>query len=445
MASHRHDRAASTLRREISRILAQEIADPDLSALYVSSVSLAPDKRSAKVLIAPPEATDGAEPDPALLRALDRATPAIRTALGRSLRMRRVPELRFAFDLSERHAERIDSLLERIKKRSKKGVAALLCAFALPFAHPVRASADLQRLESSAQIMGSEFRIACYAPSKKQAAGAITAAFDEVRRVDAFLSHYKPGSELSRVNREAANGAVAISAEFAELLARCQRYTTDSHGAFDIAVGALVDAWGFYKGQGSKPSWFKLWRGRRNSGTQHVGLDLAGRTVRFRRQGLQLDPGGIGKGYAVDQAVSVLRDYGIERALVSSGTSSVFALGSPPEAPQGWPLDLRSPSALEAVAETLVLRDEAVSTSGSYEKFFEDGGKRYGHILDPRTGRPAEGMDSVSVVAARTLDTEAWSTALFVNGADWLRSNPLPDLRVFLCEAESRCRWLTAE
>ena len=216
MASHRHDRAASTLRREISRILAQEIADPDLSALYVSSVSLAPDKRSAKVLIAPPEASDGGEPDPALLRALERATPAIRTALGKSLRMRRVPELRFAFDLSERHAQRIDSLLERIKKRSMKGLTVLLCAFAVPFAHPVRASADLERMESSARIMGSEFRIACYAPSKQRAAGAITAAFDEVRRVDGFLSHYKPDSELSRVNRDAANRTVPISAEFAE-------------------------------------------------------------------------------------------------------------------------------------------------------------------------------------------------------------------------------------
>lgn len=445
MASHRHDRAASTLRREISRILAQEIADPDLSALYVSSVSLAPDKRSAKVLIAPPEASDGGEPDPALLRALERATPAIRTALGKSLRMRRVPELRFAFDLSERHAQRIDSLLERIKKRSMKGLTVLLCAFAVPFAHPVRASAELERMESSAQIMGSEFRIACYAPSKKRAAGAITAAFDEVRRVDGFLSHYKPDSELSRVNRDAANRAVPISAEFAELLARCQRYTAASDGAFDIAVGALVDAWGFYTGQGTKPSWFALWRGRRNSGSQHVALDPAGPAVRFRREGLRLDPGGFGKGYAVDRAVSVLREYGIERALVSSGTSSVFALGSPPEASLGWPLDLRSPSASQAVAETLVLRDEAVSTSGSYEKFFEHGGKRYGHILDPRTGLPSEGIDSVSVVAARTLDTEAWATALFVNGADWFRANPLPGLRVFLCEAESRCRWLTGE
>ena len=445
MASHRHDRAASTLRREISRILAQEIADPDLSSLYVSSVSLAPDKRSAKVLVAPPESTDAAEPDPALLRALERATPAIRTALGRSLRMRRVPELRFAFDLSERHAQRIDSLLERIKKRSGKALAVLLCAFAMSSAQPVRASGDLQRMESSAHIMGSEFRIACYAPSKQQAAGAITAAFDEVRRVDAFLSHYKPDSELSRVNRDAAHEAVAISAEFAELLASCQRYTADSHGAFDIAVGALVDAWGFYKGQGRKPSRFELWWGRRNSGSRHVGLDLAGNSVRFRRRGVRLDPGAIGKGYAVDRAVSVLRDYGIERALVSSGTSSVFALGSPPAAPRGWPLDLRSPTAPEAVAETLVLRDEAVSTSGSYEKFFEDGGKRYSHILDPRTGRPAEGIDSVSVVAARTLDTEAWSTALFVNGADWIRANPLPGLRVFLCEAERRCRWMADE
>lgn len=445
MASHRHDRAASTLRREISRILAQEIADPNVSGVFISTVSLAPDKRSAKVFVAPPEGGTDLEPDPAPLRALERATPAIRSALGRSLRMRRVPELRFAFDLSDRHAQRIDSLLERVKKRSRKGLAVLLFAFAVPLGDSVRASAGLERMESSVQVMGSEFRIACYATTKKRAAGAITAAFDEVRRVDEFLSHYKPNSELSQVNRDAANRSVAVSAELAKLLAQCQRYTADSRGAFDIAVGALVDAWGFYEGQGSRPSWIALWRGRRNSGSRHLELDLAGRTVRFRRQGLRLDPGGIGKGYAVDRAVRVLREYGIERALVSAGTSSVFALGSPPATPRGWPVDLRSPTDPEAVEATVVLRDESISTSGSYEKYFEDRGKRYSHILDPRTGLPAEGVESVSVVSARTLDTEAWSTALFVNGADWIRANPLPGLRVFLCEAESPCRWLTGE
>ena len=167
--------------------------------------------------------------------------------------------------------------------------------------------------------------------------------------------------------------------------------------------------------------------------------------MRFLRSGLQLDPGGIGKGYAVDQAVAVLREYGIERALVSSGTSSIYALGTPPGDAGGWRLAIRAPSE-EAVKDTLVrLRDEALSTSGSYEKFFEEDGKRYGHILDPRTGEPATGIAAVSVIAPLTIDTEAWSTALFVNGAEWARNHPIPDGRVFLCEEDGPCNWLAGE
>ena len=203
MPSHQHDRAASTLLREISRIVSRDVRDPDVATVRVSQVSLSPDKRSARVLVAPWDPVVGEEPDPAALRALVRATPFIRKMLARNLRMRYVPELRFDYDLGEQHRKRIDQLLERIQKRARKGMAVLFAAVALQFG-TAWAVPQLERLESSAVLMGSEFRIACYAPTRRAAAGAITAAFDEVRRVDAFLSHYKPDSELSRINREAA-------------------------------------------------------------------------------------------------------------------------------------------------------------------------------------------------------------------------------------------------
>ena len=394
--------------------------------------------------MAPWDPDGGADFGDEPLQALERAAGFIRKALAQRLRMRRVPDLHFEYDRGEQHARRIDTLLDRIRKRSGKGLGALLALATLQSVDAL-AAPPLERLESSAGIMGSEFRIACYAPSRKLAAGAVTAAFDEVRRVDAFLSHYKPESELSRINREAARRPVSVSREMADLLADCLRYSSASEGAFDITVGALVGAWGFNGGKGSMPSLWTLWRARRNTGFQYLQVNQPDRTVRFLRSGLRLDPGGIGKGYAVDRAVEILRNYGIERALVSSGTSSIYALGAPPGEAAGWRLTVRGPASPEAKAATVVLRDEALSTSGSYEKFFEVGGKRYGHILDPRTGRPAGGVSAVSVIAPRTIDTEAWATALFVNGGEWARRHPVPKSRTFLCSENGPCGWLTKQ
>lgn len=441
MASHRHERAESTLRRELIRIVSHEVRDPAVTGVRVSKVSLSPDKRAARVYIASWDPKAGEMPDDAPLKALTRATPFIRKALARRLRMRHVPELRFEHDLSEQHKQRIDTLLKRIRKRAGKGLAALVAAAAIqPGA--LGNQSGLERFESSAGVMGSEFRIACYAPSAKLAAGAVTAAFDEVRRIDRFLSNYKPDSELSRINRQAAHGPVHVSVEMTDLLARCLRYSTASEGAFDITVGALVKAWGFYGANGSKPLPWTLWWARRNSGYRYLELDVGENTVRFRRSGLALDPGGIGKGYAVDRAVEVLREYGIGAALVSSGNSSIYALGEPPDTSGGWDLDVRTPNAEGEPAVAVSLKDEALSTSGSYEKYFEEDGKRYSHILDPRTGLPAAGLAAVSVVTARAIDSEAWSTALFVNGPSWARDHPIPDSRVLFCEETGRCGWL---
>lgn len=445
MASHIHERAASTLLRELSRIVSHEVRDPAVTEIRVSKVDLSPDKRHARVLVAFWDPKVGEDPDPRPLEALERAAPFIRKALARSLRMRHVPELQFSYDLAEQHTQRIESLLERIHKRAKKkGLAVVFAALALQSAAPPSALA-LERLESSAAIMGSEFRIACYAATKKLAAGAVTAAFDEVRRVDSLLSNYKQDSELSRINREAGRGEVQVSEEMAALLDRCLRYSDASEGAFDITVGALVKAWGFYDGEGSTPRPWALWWARRNSGFQHLRVDRAKGTVRFLRTGLQLDPGGIGKGYAVDRAVAALRKYGVERALVSSGTSSIYALGAPPDSASGWDLDLRGSDAVDGAFVTVTLRNESLSTSGSYEKFFEEDGTRYGHILDPRTGRPALGMTAVSVIGPSAIDTEAWSTALYVNGAEWARKHGVPQGRVLLCPEGAPCGWLASQ
>ena len=444
MASHIHERAVSTLIRELTRIVSQEVRDPAVVAVRVSKVELSHDKRNAHVLVAFWDPKDGEAPDPEPLEALERATPFIRKSLARSLRMRHVPELRFSYDLAEQHTSRIETLLKGIQDETKKGLGVLFAAIALQAAGIANASA-LERLESSAAIMGSEFRIACYAPTKKVAAGAVTAAFDEVRRVDALLSNYKQDSELSRVNREASRGEVQVSEELAALLDRCLSYSRASEGAFDITVGALVKAWGFYGGEGKMPRPWTLWWARRHTGYQHLRVDQAKGTVRFLRSGLQLDPGGIGKGYAVDRAIAALRKYGVETALVSSGTSSIYALGAPPDNADGWDLDVRGADANDSEFMTVTLKDEGLSTSGSYEKFFDKDGTRYSHILDPRTGQPALGMTAVSVIGPNAIDSEAWSTALFVNGAKWARKHGVPEGRVLLCPEDEACSWLAQE
>ena len=154
-------------------------------------------------------------------------------------------------------------------------------------------------------------------------------------------------------------------------------------------------------------------------GYRHVLLDPSARTVRFSRRGIELDPGGIGKGYAVDRIVDVLKRERVDVALVSAAGSSIYGLGAPPEDSRGWPITIRSPRDPKEEAATVFLRNMSLSTSGSYEKFFWAEGRTYSHIMDPRTGYPARGTSAVSVLAARTLDSEAWTKPFFINGRDW--------------------------
>ena len=428
--------------RELSRILTFDVRDPQVADVRVSRVELSSDKRHARVWVEfwDPGAAEDAGQRP--LRALRRATPHIRRTLAKSLRMRHTPELRWEYDRSEQYRKRIETLLERIEKRKRKrpsglGLVPLLLALS---SAANAASLGTERLESSALIMGSEFRIACYAETKRLAAGAITAAFDEVRRIDGFLSNYRQDSELSTLNRRASANAVTVSGELARLLARCQDYAEASEGAFDITVGALVKAWGFHSGDGARPNAWTLWRARQKVGYRHLELDLQASQVRFLRAGLELDPGGIGKGYAVDRAVAILREYGVTSALVSSGTSSIFALGSPVSDEDGWPVNIRP--AGEGRPARVKLRDQGLSTSGSYEKFFEAGGQSYGHVLDPRTGQPVRGLAAVSVIAATAIDAEAWSTALLVNGREWARRHRPRSMQVYVCAEGGSCGWL---
>lgn len=299
------------------------------------------------------------------------------------------------------------------------------------------------RIEDSVDAMGATYTVIAYAEDRQLLEDGLEAAFKEVRRLDMMLSNYAPASEWSRVNRLAAERAVPVSQELFDLLSSCVEFGRQSEGAFDITVGPLMRVWGFYKGSGRLPSKAEISQAEANVGYQNIVLDAANRTVRFRKAGVDIDPGGIGKGYAVDKMIEQLKEHGIRSALVSAGGSSIYGLGAPPN-DTGWTVRIRHPRKWSETVQELQLKDESLSTSGDYEKFFEAGGKIYSHIMDPRTGYPAAGTLSVSVVAPRTFTSEVWTKPFFVLGREWAEKNKPKGLRVYFCEdkAEVKCAWL---
>jgi FAD:protein FMN transferase len=322
-------------------------------------------------------------------------------------------------------------------------LAAVLGLFLL-FPPPANPGTELLRLEKSADAMGSTYSIAVYGTDRVRMEAAIEAAFDEARRLDDLLSNYKPASEWSEINRDAAQKPVRVSAELFQLLQDCLEYSRQSEGAFDITVGPLMKVWGFYKGTGHLPHRPEVAAAMAKVGYRYMQLDPANRTVRFLRPGMEIDPGGIGKGYAVDRMVDVLRRNGVQIALVAGSGSSIYGMGAPPDEPKGWLVKIKNPWDQSKTIADVWLKDMSLSTSGSYEKFFRAEGRIYAHIMDPRTGYPAQGTVSVSVLAPRTLDSEAWAKPYFVNGRQWAAKHRPKDFRVFFCEdrMEKPCAWL---
>jgi thiamine biosynthesis lipoprotein len=308
---------------------------------------------------------------------------------------------------------------------------------------------ELLRLVKTADAMGSTYSVELYGYDRAKLTEAADAALEEARRLDGLLSNYKPESEWSRINQHAAEGPMWISPEMFSLLSACVDYSRESEGAFDITVGPLMKVWGFYKGTGHLPHNAEVAAALTRVGYRHIHLDPAAQTVWFDRPGVEMDPGGIGKGYAVDRMVDVLRQNGVKVALVAGSGSSIYGMGAPPSEARGWPVDIRNPwghqkAGHEKTAATVFLKDMSMSTSGSYEKFFRAEGKIYAHIMDPRTGYPAQGSVSVSVISPRTIDSEAWAKPYFVNGRQWAARRKPKDFRVYFCEdrTDQPCAWL---
>jgi thiamine biosynthesis lipoprotein len=261
--------------------------------------------------------------------------------------------------------------------------------------------------------MGTTYTLYLYSDDPTQAAAVSAEVFDEVDRIDQLLSNYRDSSELSRIDREAAIGPVTTDPEMFSFLQQALHWSQVSGGAFDITVGRLMQAWGFFRHEGRVPTDAELAALRPVTGWQHIQLDPAARTVRFTAPGIDLDPGGIGKGFAVDAAVRILRADGITAAMLSAGSSTVYALGAPPGKP-GWRIVIPALKGIGSTLSTITLRDTSLSSADCSQKNFTLNGHLYCHIMDPRTLRPVEGTIQVSIVNPSATASDALSNVLFV-------------------------------
>ncbi len=267
--------------------------------------------------------------------------------------------------------------------------------------------------------MGCQFEIYLHGLSDSECTDAASDALDEVERLEAQLSRYRPDSDISRINAEAASNWVGVEGRLFDLLERCIEIYRETDGCFDIATGAITQLWQTHRQRRRVPSAFRIRTAVSRSGTRTVNLQPKTSSVRFSRSGIQLDLGAVGKGYAVDRVVSRLRRNGVADALVNAGNSTLYAIGSSPGG-SPWKIGLQNPVQPAQSLATIFLQDSALSTSANTEQYFIHKGIRYGHIIVPSTGRPASEMASVSVLSPSAAISDAYATALFVMG--WERA-----------------------
>jgi thiamine biosynthesis lipoprotein len=243
-------------------------------------------------------------------------------------------------------------------------------------------------------------------------------ALDEVRRLEEIMTVFRDDSELSRINREAGWDPIVVGDELIEVLQLSLDVSRQTGGAFDITSGVLSRCWGFKERKGRVPSDEAIRESLAKMGWSFVDLNLEKRMVRFERPGLELNLGSIGKGFALDQAARMLQNADFGKVLLHAGHSSMMAIGDASYPGGGWMVSVRHPVDRDRNLVTLRLRNQALGMSGIGEQFFTQEGKSYGHVIDPRTGRPAERNLSASCVAPSAAWADALATAFFVMSLD---------------------------
>jgi thiamine biosynthesis lipoprotein len=281
----------------------------------------------------------------------------------------------------------------------------LLCVLPMP--------APAEWLGEAKPRMGTEVSVYLWHEDAAVAGAAVDAVFAEMDRINAVMSTYVEDSRISYINREAAHGWVDAGEELFGLVARSLEISAMTDGAFDITYDSVGQFYDFRARQ--RPGAAEIDAALDAIDYRLVETDDARHALHFRREGVRINLGGIAKGYAVERGVQILREHGIRSARVTAGGDTRL-LGS--RRGQPWIIGVRDPDREGEVSIRLPLEDEAISTSGDYERFFIEGGTRYHHILSPATGVPAEGVRSATVVGPDAVTTDALSTSVFVMGVD---------------------------
>jgi thiamine biosynthesis lipoprotein len=275
-------------------------------------------------------------------------------------------------------------------------------------------------LQVSRSAMACQFQVFLNAGQQQGAVEAALGALDLIDRLEDQLSVYRSTSEVSRINRLAAEQELAVERQLFELLSEALAISALTSGAFDITAGPLGKIWGFHRRAGRLPAPQEISAALGLVGAQGVLLDAARGTIRFRRPGVEINLNAIGKGYALDRAAAELQQRGVANFLIHGGQSSMLARGGRqgPQCTRGWVVAVRHPLRPGQRLAEISLRDRALGTSGSGNQYFHFGGRRYGHVMDPRTGYPAESLLSATILAPSAALADAVSTAAFVLGVE---------------------------
>jgi len=272
-------------------------------------------------------------------------------------------------------------------------------------------------------VMGTLARVVVIAENSGTARKYIESAFEELQKIEALMSVHTEDSEISRVNREAGDRAVAVSGVTFEVLQKAMEVSRLSEGAFDITVGPLVELWRSAGERNSMPTGKELAEARSKIGYEKVILDEQNRTARFAVDGMRLDLGGIAKGYGIDKAVEAMRKAGAIGGMVDVG-GDIRCFGPPSQSKKAWRIALQDPAQAAKYPGTskpllvLNVNDKAVATSGDYQRFAIIDGKKYSHIMNGRKGTSAEGLSSVTIIAQTAVNADALATAVSVMGAE---------------------------
>lgn len=270
--------------------------------------------------------------------------------------------------------------------------------------------------QTTKPLMGTIVSMAVVSQDARLAYAALDAAFDEMARLEAMMSAFRKDSELHRLNEEASRHPVTVSHELFQVIELSLHISQVTRGAFDITVGPLMDLWRFYKNEKTLPSSQALQDVLSRVGYRHVVLSSKDRSVFFAVPGMALDLGGIAKGFAIDRAVNVLKGHGMAAALVNAG-GDILAYGTKPGG-QPWRVGLQHPRDSRELLAVLTMSDMAMVTSGDYERYFLVDGKRYSHIIDPRSGFSARETASVTVMAESAAYADGLATGILVLGVE---------------------------